>query len=78
MWNNAARHAHLPSRFKDVNLWLDSTDVPNTYKKVCDPESDDWSGKLGHPARRFMVLQDAKGRVLKVWGGYSMIHISWI
>jgi len=52
-------------------LWEDLVDFPVQRGPERGRKSEWWSWKLNRPGRRFMVLMDGKGRVKKVWGGYS-------
>lgn len=71
-WQRAAHHLQLKGLLKDVCLWMDSTfDLPLEGKSTTSRKGPDWSYKLNGPGRRFMVLQDANGRVLALWGAYS-------
>ena len=63
-------HHKFPTPLKDVNLWIDSTDILITNASDRGARSDYWSGKEKHPAWRFMVVRDGKGRLRKLWGGY--------
>ena len=62
----------LKKEVERVNLWLDSTDAPMEGKERIRRFSSKWSYKCAGPARRYMVLSDAKGRIRKIWGGYSL------
>jgi len=70
-WNAAARNSSLGNQVKDTNLWIDSTDFPLAERNGMGKSSEYWSFKLNSSGQRFMTLQDAHSRVLKVWGGYS-------
>jgi len=70
-WEQAAKKHHFTGCVKDVCLWMDSSDVPIENRPDRGSKSDWWSGKDGHPANRFLTLQDGQGLVRKVWGGYS-------
>jgi hypothetical protein len=52
-------------------LYQDSVDFPLERKKGRGPQSDSWSAKLRKPGRRFQILRNASGRIIKAWGGYS-------
>lgn len=70
-WNYQARSARLKKPVCTANLWIDSTDVLICKQDDLKGQSEHWSGKENHYARRFMTVQDASGKFLKVWGGYS-------
>jgi hypothetical protein len=70
-WNNAVRNCGLKGVVKDVNLWMDSTDFPLEGVKSVSRKGSKWSYKLNRPGRRYMVLRNGKGKILKLWGGYS-------
>jgi len=70
-WKHAARNCDFAAEVLDTNLWLDSTDISIERRPDRGPSSRHWSGKLGRPGSRFMVLQDAHATILKIWGGYS-------
>jgi hypothetical protein len=70
-WKAASRRANFPSPLSDVNLFIDSTDIPIKHTPCRGPTSDHWSGKIGSPAHRYVMISDAKGKILKVWSGYS-------
>jgi hypothetical protein len=54
-----------------VNLWMDSVDFPRIGKRSVSRRSSNWSYKCNGPAQRYMVLQDGKSRIVKVWGSYN-------
>ncbi len=70
-WEKAARYLRVPKVIEGVCLWIDSIDLRKTGKASAKRSDPDWSHKVGGPAKRYMVLSDAKGRIRKVWGGYS-------
>ena len=53
------------------NLWIDSSDFKTTKIAGEGKKSAYFSYKSKSFGRRFMVLRDGKGRVMKLWGGYS-------
>jgi hypothetical protein len=70
-WNQAVRNCGLQGEVKEANMWMDSTDFPLEGIKSVSRKSPDWSYKLNRPGRRYMVLRDGNGKILKLWGGYS-------
>jgi hypothetical protein len=70
-WNTAAADVKRPDPFDEVNMWIDSTDVPKTRKKGVGTKHPDWSYKLNGPGRRYMLLQNGQNKILKIWGGYT-------
>jgi hypothetical protein len=70
-WNQAVRHCDLKGDVKDANLWMDSTDVPEEGKRSVSRKDPRWSFKLNGPGRRYMIVRDGKGKIRKIWGGYS-------
>lgn len=73
-WKSAMRQIKpLPSSFKKIGalLYQDSSDFKLQRKKGRGPSSEFWSGKIHAPARRFQFLRNAKGKIIKAWGGYS-------
>jgi hypothetical protein len=70
-WNVAARHANLTVDLVSVNLWMDSTDIPIEHNKGRGESSEHWSGKIGHPAHRYVTIADGKGKIIQLWTGVS-------
>ena len=70
-WKAASRRCDFPGELKSVNVFVDSTDLPIQNSDERGPASDFWSGKLKRPGYRYMMFSDAKGKILKVWSGYS-------
>lgn len=73
-WEAAMRHiAKLPASMKDISalLYQDSSDFKIQHGKGRGKTSEHWSGKEHHPARRFQFIRNARGKLIKVWGGYS-------
>lgn len=56
--------------FPNACLWVDSTDFPIVNSKTY-PSEDFWSYKENHNGWRFMVLRDAKNRIVWISSGYS-------
>ena len=52
-------------------LWLDSSDFHLNGKASTSKKKNSWSYKTNSPACRFTFLSDARGKLRKVWGGYS-------
>jgi hypothetical protein len=71
VWNDMA--AILPNKvgLEKVNLMMDSSDFRLSGKTSASRKDANWSFKCNGPGQRFQILIDAKGRVQKVWGGYS-------
>ena len=70
-WNYAVRNCNFKGIIKDANLWIDSTDFPIIGYKGLSKKDESWSYKLNHSGRRYMMLRNGKGKILKIWGGYS-------
>ena len=70
-WKAAARHGNFGELVQDSNLWIDSSDFKIVNSGYFKPKSAEWSFKENAPAQRYMVVSDAKGKIHKVWGGYS-------
>lgn len=70
-WKKIGAGAGLTGKLKNVNLWIDSTDVALTGRRTTKKKSPDWSYKCNGPGRRYMCIQDARRRIKKIWGGYS-------
>jgi hypothetical protein len=50
---------------------MDSSDFPMQRRGKTSRKDPDWSYKLNRPGRRYMFLRDEKGKIRKIWGGYS-------
>jgi hypothetical protein len=70
-WKQAASAVQLPPEVKNASLWIDSSDFRLKGKRFMSRKSRHWSYKLNAPGRRYMFLCDGKGRIRKIWGGYS-------
>ncbi len=70
-WDAAVENIPFPPFMRSVRFWLDSSDYKIQRKKGRGRKSEHWSGKLGRPARRFMMLVLGDGCVAYIWGGYS-------
>lgn len=70
-WTDAARHVSPPDELSQVCLWMDSVDFILQGRRTVSRRSPDWSYKSNRPGQRYMFLRDGKGKVRKVWGGYS-------
>ena len=70
-WQRAAQYLRVPSQLEGACLWIDSLDIQKAGKLSAKSSNSDWSKKVKGPAKRYMILRDTKGRVRKVWGGYS-------
>lgn len=70
-WIEAADNTHQSKEFGIVHLWADSSDFPLCKSKGINTLHEDWSFKENSPAQRWMVFSDAKGRIRRVWGGFS-------
>ena len=62
-WDSAARRCHLPPLLKDVNLWVDSTDIPLAGSQYGMGQHPDYSHKLKKLGRKFFSIHDAERRV---------------
>lgn len=70
-WIAAARNVNRPAPFEKVVLWLDSFDVPKQNPSGWSKKDDDFSYKLNRYGSRYMCIRDGKGKVRKLWGGYT-------
>ena len=70
-WEKEAGIVERLGDLAHVNLWMDSSDFKKFRKISSSRKGPEWSYKLNGPGRRYMFLQDAKGRFRKVWGGYT-------
>lgn len=70
-WEAAARSLSLKGVVTGTHFWMDSSDFKKERYRGMSRKSTDWSFKLNRPGRRFMFLRDGKGRIRKLWGGYS-------
>ena len=70
-WREAAIDVPRPKNTEGPILWADSTDFPLERRAGRGRKSSDWSYKLNKPGQRYMSLQDAKGFVHVLFGGYS-------
>ena len=70
-WNNARRRCEFPSGLNDVSLWIDSSDFSIQCPAGPKRKNPYYSHKNLALARRYMMIADAKGRIRKIWGGYS-------
>ena len=70
-WNQAVHNCGFKGEIKNANLWMDSTDIPLEGRKSISRKDIRWSYKLNSPGRRYMIIRDGKGKVRKIWGGYS-------
>jgi DDE superfamily endonuclease len=74
-WSKAAMNTGIPkviSKKKvQAYLWADSTDFPRKKFKGYTKKSPWHSYKLNRPGRRYMFIRDGKGKVVKLWGGYT-------
>jgi hypothetical protein len=70
-WN---KHKHLfpkKKKLNKVNLLMDSSDFRLSGKSSISRKDSKWSYKLNAPGQRFQLLCDARGKVQRLWGGYS-------
>lgn len=70
-WNAAARRMSFPGELKNVTLWIDSSDFKIQCPRGAGRKNPYYSYKNHGLSRRFMMICDAKGRIRKIWGGYS-------
>jgi len=71
-WDRDARLRDLPEWMAAVRFWIDSSDIRIEKRgRRREGSSAEWSGKIGAPALRFMLLSDGRSRIRKMWGGYS-------
>jgi len=70
-WRKAMKHVAGVKHFPGLCLWMDSTDVKTENRKGKKKKEKNWSFKCNSRGRRYMVIVDGKGRIRKMWGGYS-------
>ena len=70
-WKTAAHNSNFGKLVEDANLFMDSSDFRLQGKVSTSRKSDTWSYKCNSPGSRYMLIQGAATRILKVWGGYS-------
>lgn len=70
-WERAASHVPRSGTLKQVNLWADSEDLALTGKSSVSKKDPLWSYKKNAPGRRYMLFCNARGRIVKLWGGYT-------
>jgi len=70
-WKSAVRRKKFKKPLKNVTLFLDSVDFPLRGKTSVSKKDPKWSFKCNAPGRRYMVVSDGRGKVRKMWGGYS-------
>ena len=70
-WDEAAENGRIERGLEHVNLWMDSTDIQLAHREKWTRKGEHFSGKMMKYAQRYQVVQDGKGLVLGVWGGYS-------
>jgi hypothetical protein len=61
----------LDLTLKGANLWMDSVDFKKTKYRGCSKKKSDWSYKLNRPGCWFMFLHNGRGKVCRLWVGYS-------
>ncbi len=70
-WRCLADPHHFTKPVCNACLWMDLFDLKKEGKNKISKKSTKWSYKCNAPGLRFMVLEDARGRIQKLWGGYS-------
>jgi len=70
-WTTSAKDVALDEQVAGISLWMDSKDFPLEGKRSVSRKSPKWSYKCNRPAQRFMFVRDGKGKIRKLWGGYS-------
>jgi hypothetical protein len=70
-WNEHAKYFPKKVGLRAVNLIIDSTDFRLSGKASISRKDPKWSYKLNAPGQRFQVICNARGRVQRLWGGYS-------
>lgn len=70
-WIGAARRVSKGKEFSTGLLWIDSTDFATQRIAGEGKSSAFWSYKENHFGRRFMFVRDGRGKIIKIWGGYS-------
>jgi hypothetical protein len=72
-WQHHARHLCLPKEVTAANLRMDSTDTKIQKKKTVKGKKSPWySYKLKQAGQRFMVIRNGCGKIVQIWGGYSV------
>lgn len=71
-WRDAVKDVKFDrKKFPKLCAWADSVNFRLQRSAGRGPSSDYWSGTSEGPARRFMILRDGDGRIIKAFGGYS-------
>lgn len=70
-WTHIAKYVDLDPAVKETVLWMDSVYFAKEGEKVTSKKEPLWSFKKNAPAQRYMFLRNKKGKVRKMWGGYS-------
>lgn len=77
-WKKTAKICKFKNEMANVCLWMDSTDVKIEGIRKKSRKGPERSYKLNAPGRRYMVVQNAKRRVIKLYGGsvpkLMMVH----
>jgi hypothetical protein len=61
----AMTNVRMTKQLSKVCLWADSSDFPLEKYKGCSTKGHDWSYKLNRPSRRFVLLRNGKGKIVK-------------
>ena len=70
-WDRRAKKINMREDFRDVNLWIDSTDFPLVGKRSSSTSNLFWSYKLNKLGLRFMAIIDGKGEIRFLSPGYT-------
>jgi hypothetical protein len=70
-WNDQKKLYPKKKGLEKVNLIIDSSDFRLSGKASTSQKDSKWSYKLNGPGQRFQVIYNVRGKVQKVWGGYS-------
>jgi hypothetical protein len=72
VWNENKKLFPKKKGFEKVNLMIDSSDFRLSGKASTSRKDSKWSYKLNGPGQRFQLICDARGKVQKIWEGYSL------
>ena len=70
-WDDVARNVRMPQELREVNLWIDSFDVPKTNPKGFSKKDEEFSYKLNRYERRYIAIMDRNTKIRWLGGGYS-------
>jgi len=70
-WDRVAANVNKGESFKDINLWMDSTEFPIAGSRSISKKSLSWSFKCNGAGVKFMTICDARGYVRFISPAYT-------